>query len=83
MQLEFELGEIDQGKSYLERLLRAMRLTRPGPNFAYRRPAIGILLTAQGLGVLLEPWRLTLYCWHTTSLWRCRLEDMPTPVDCV
>ena len=81
--MEFELGEIDQGKAYLETLLSAMRLTPPGPNIAYRRPVIGTPLAAQGLGVLFEPWRLTLYCWRTTSLWLCPLEAIPTPVDCV
>jgi len=84
MQLEFELGEIDQGKAYLERLLRAMRLTPPGPNFAYTRPAIGIPLAAQGLGLFFGAWCLMLNCWRTTSLWlRSPEATILTPVDCV
>ncbi len=45
--LEFELGEFDQGQVYLERILEAMRLTPPGPNFEYMFPALGIPLAAR------------------------------------
>ena len=47
MQLEFELGEFNQGEDYLERLLEGMRLTPPGPNFEYMIPALGIPLAAR------------------------------------
>ena len=50
MQLEFELGEFDQSEAYLERLLYAMRLTPPGPNFEYMLPAVGIPLAARVSG---------------------------------
>ncbi|MFQ6028571.1 MAG: hypothetical protein ACE5Q6_13880, partial [Dehalococcoidia bacterium] len=50
MQLAFELGEIDQTEVYLERLLDAMRLAPPGPNFEYAVPALGIPLAARVSG---------------------------------
>ena len=50
MQLEFELGEIDQTEIYLERLLDAMQLAPPGPNFEYAVPALGIPLAARVSG---------------------------------
>ncbi len=50
MQMEFELGEFDQGEAYLERVLAAMRLTPPGPNLEYMLPALGIPLVARVSG---------------------------------
>jgi tetratricopeptide (TPR) repeat protein len=49
-QLEFELGEFDQGEAYLERILDAMRLTPPGPTAEYMVPALGIPLAARVSG---------------------------------
>ena len=50
MQLEFELGEFDQGEVYLERLLDAMRLIPPGPSLEYMLLALGIPLAARVSG---------------------------------
>jgi hypothetical protein len=45
--LEYEVGESSQGESYLERLLEAMRLTRPGPTMEYAVTALAIALSAR------------------------------------
>ena len=50
MQIEFELGEFDQTAVYLERLLDAMRLTPPGPNWEFVLPALGIPLAERVSG---------------------------------
>ena len=47
MQLEFELGESDQGEAHLERILDTMRLTPPGPNLEHMSPALAIPLAAR------------------------------------
>ncbi len=50
MQIEFELGEFDQTAVYLERLLDAMRLTPPGPNWESVLPALGTPLAERVSG---------------------------------
>ena len=50
MQLEFELGEFDQGEAYLERLVDSMGLTPPGSTVEYTHLALVIPVAARVRG---------------------------------
>ena len=50
--LEYQEGDFGQGEIYLERLLEVMRLTPPGPTYAYTAAARVIPLAARTTGVI-------------------------------
>ena len=48
--LEYEVGEFEQGETYLERLLELMRAIAPGPGLEYAYPAMTIPIVARITG---------------------------------
>ena len=48
--LEYELGNIAQGETYVKRLLEVMRQTSPGPSSEYASPALLLPLVARVTG---------------------------------
>jgi DNA-binding CsgD family transcriptional regulator len=49
--IEYVVGDFDQGRAYLERLLETMRRATPGPTFEYAYPAIVVPLIAHLAGI--------------------------------
>ena len=48
--IEYNIGNFEDGETYIERLMEAMQRSAPGPTFEYAYPAIVIPLVAQVTG---------------------------------